>query len=1046
MIPNPQRIGHNSKRWVDRARGTKERAIDHVEVVHVVRPAIQIEDRSRRVFSKATRTALVSHSFQRNLLVQVKRSGDEMSLIIDRLQDFCPSGNEPVEVLVVGVGDRQLDTSTATDLDAIICRRQVFSCQPPVDGMGCHLLEGHAGCERNIRFEHTAVSLSEKLDVPHGPWEILRAPIKIVHRESLLKDGWIRHRRQAEHGTVDVPHIVATNLVGRVRQSTRIVVRDASEQQSSRVYRSSRNDDYAGPESADFARDFDLNTGNLPRTALRKQAEDFGVNENLHVAAFHGWAHAVDVRVRFAIHQARKTVAGAAANAGTVLGRRFVQLDRERNRERRVSSFGEFVEEFLDTRFMRNGREWVFRFRRGLGRVRSSLAMDLIESLGLGIVRLKVAILQGPLGRNASLMLNPFKIALSQPKHGAPVDLRIASHVVAGAGTKFLSVFVPPHLVSVIALLLKNCCRIPVFFFPSKKTAPFENKNALSTWRQPTRECSAARSGADNDHVVKVIAHVTYTSGTTAPLFRYIVATLLLLACLSNIGRAANVEISSAQMTVSDLNRSRAFYSDVLGFTSMGEKKSPSVTIASMRLGEETLLLSAPAVVGRPLPPAMQPNDRLFEHLAIVVSDMDAAYQRLRDHKVSVISSGPQTLPLWNFDAGYIRALYFRDPDGHFLELIQFPSDKGEPMWQRKDKLFLGFDHTAIVVRDIKASRHFYRDVLGFTLEGESYNYGKEQEMLSGIPGARVKINSFRGVRGPGIELLQYEEPGTAETIPGDPAANDIAYWQINIRKGSEEPTVRHDPDGHAFSLSPTGSSFADMREAFSHHWSRYLMEGAELGIFMIVALYLTIALEHPRAPLRRAIKSGLLRRFILGIGIGVTVMVLIYCPWGRQSGAQFNPAVTLARLSIDRIEPWDAFFYIVAQFIGGWLLLVLAGIPLKMLADHEKVKWVVTEPKEMGTAAAFIAEFLISFLILFSLLLVIHFPSLEWWIGVVAGLHLCAFITFEAPFSGMSLNPARSVASALPAQSWKAMWVYFVAPPLAMFLAAQLSRWLIDS
>ena len=222
-------------------------------------------------------------------------------------------------------------------------------------------------------------------------------------------------------------------------------------------------------------------------------------------------------------------------------------------------------------------------------------------------------------------------------------------------------------------------------------------------------------------------------------------------------------------------------------------------------------------------------------------------------------------------------------------------------------------------------------------------------------------------------------------------------------------------------------------------------MEGAELGIFMIVALYLTIVLEHPRSPLRKRLKSELLRRFLLGLGIGVTVVGLIYSPWGRLSGAQFNPAVTLARLSINRIEPWDAFFYIVAQFIGGWLLLVIAGYPVRRAAAHTKVKWVVTAPK-LGVAAALTAEFIISFLILFSLLLVIHFPKLEWWIGIVAGAHLCAFITLESPFSGMSLNPARSVASALPAGSWAGIWIYFVAPPVAMLMAARLCRWLIDS
>jgi aquaporin Z len=349
----------------------------------------------------------------------------------------------------------------------------------------------------------------------------------------------------------------------------------------------------------------------------------------------------------------------------------------------------------------------------------------------------------------------------------------------------------------------------------------------------------------------------------------------------------------------------------------------------------------------------------------------------------------------------------------------------------------------------MKASRSFYRDRLGLTIVGESLNYGGEQELLSGVAGARVQITSFRGVKGPGIELLHYEVPGTADTFPREPERADMLHWQINLRASRQKPSAVHDLDGHALNFLPPAADEPRLeyaREALRQHWSRYLMEGAELGIFMIVALYLTIALEHPRSPLRRAISSGLLRRFLVGLGIGLTVVALIYCQWGRQSGAQFNPSVTLARLSLTKIEPWDAVFYILAQFAGGWLLLVVAGLPFRRAAAQEKVKWVATEPGEKGAAAAFAAEFLISFLILFSLLLTIHFPPLKPWIGLVAGLHLCAFITLESPFSGMSLNPARTVASALPARSFKALWVYFVAPPLAMLLAARICRWWVDS
>ncbi len=213
-------------------------------------------------------------------------------------------------------------------------------------------------------------------------------------------------------------------------------------------------------------------------------------------------------------------------------------------------------------------------------------------------------------------------------------------------------------------------------------------------------------------------------------------------------------------------------------------------------------------------------------------------------------------------------------------------------------------------------------------------------------------------------------------------------------------------------------------------------MEGAELGIFMAVALFLALALEHPRSRLHNALASPLLRRLLFGLGIGLTVVLLIYSTWGRQSGAQFNPAVTLAMLYLHRIEPWDAFFYIIAQFIGGWLGVVLAAELFRKASAHPDVKFVVTEPGKPGIAAAFAAEFIISFILMATLRILYHRDTLKGWVGYAAGFLLLVYITFESPFSGMSLNPARSVASAIPARSWKAIWIYFTAPPLAMLLA----------
>jgi catechol 2,3-dioxygenase-like lactoylglutathione lyase family enzyme len=175
-------------------------------------------------------------------------------------------------------------------------------------------------------------------------------------------------------------------------------------------------------------------------------------------------------------------------------------------------------------------------------------------------------------------------------------------------------------------------------------------------------------------------------------------------------------------------------------------------------------------------------HDRWFQHIAIVVSDMDHAYQWLRQHKVEHASSGPQRLPDWNPNAGGIQAFYFKDPDGHPLEVLQFPAGKGDPKWQDKtDRLFLGIDHTAIVVHDTEVSLKFYRDTLGLRLVGESENYGTEQEHLNNLFGARLRITTLRATKGPGIEFLEYLTPGDGRPMPADVRANDLMHWQTTL-------------------------------------------------------------------------------------------------------------------------------------------------------------------------------------------------------------------------------------------------------------------------
>jgi catechol 2,3-dioxygenase-like lactoylglutathione lyase family enzyme len=268
--------------------------------------------------------------------------------------------------------------------------------------------------------------------------------------------------------------------------------------------------------------------------------------------------------------------------------------------------------------------------------------------------------------------------------------------------------------------------------------------------------------------------------------------------------------VDSIGLTVSDLDRSVSFYTDVLDFEKISEYEADGdalehlqgvfglhVRTARLRLGDESIELTeylAPR--GRPMPADSRSNDRWFQHIAIIVSDMDRAYVRLRQHKVQHASAGPQRLPDWNKNAGGIRAFYFRDPDGHPLEVLAFPPEKGSPKWHRPtSKLFLGIDHTAIVIADTAASLRFYRDTLGLEVAGESENYGPEQERLNNVFGARLHITAVRAASGPGIEFLEYLAPSDGRPYPADEKPNDLVHWQIQfLGHGAGAPAVIRAP------------------------------------------------------------------------------------------------------------------------------------------------------------------------------------------------------------------------------------------------------------
>src|SRR5712692_2339184 len=260
---------------------------------------------------------------------------------------------------------------------------------------------------------------------------------------------------------------------------------------------------------------------------------------------------------------------------------------------------------------------------------------------------------------------------------------------------------------------------------------------------------------------------------------------------------AGRVErVGAVGVTVSDADRAVEFYAGVFGFEKVSDVEvwgddyehlegvfGLRMRVVRMRLGDEFIdLTEYLAPKGRPIPGDSRSNDRWFQHIAIIVSDMDRAYAILRQHKVVHASTGPQRLPDWNKNAGGIRAFYFKDPDGHTLEVLWFPPDKGPAKWHRvSDKLFLGIDHTAIVVSDTDASLKFYRDTLGLKIAGESENSGTEQEHLNNVFGARLRITSLRAADGPGVELLEYVAPRTGRSMPIDSQANDRWFWQVNL-------------------------------------------------------------------------------------------------------------------------------------------------------------------------------------------------------------------------------------------------------------------------
>lgn len=336
------------------------------------------------------------------------------------------------------------------------------------------------------------------------------------------------------------------------------------------------------------------------------------------------------------------------------------------------------------------------------------------------------------------------------------------------------------------------------------------------------------------------------TTPNSIPVGWLIVGLLALLALMSNANGQAVTRVDTVGFTVSDMDRALDFYTRVLPFEKVRDAEiwgtdlehlagvfGARARVVDLKLGDETLQLTEYLTPqGRPIPIDSRSNDRWFQHIAIIVADMGKAYAHLRASNVRHASTGPQTLPAYITAAAGISAFYFKDFDNHVLEILSFPPDKGARKWRdlaRSGKLFLGIDHTAIVVDDTETSVQFYRDKLGLMVAGTSVNYGPEQERLNNVFGARLHITGLRTKEdGIAIEFLEYIAPTDGRPFPRDTRSSDLWHWETSFaaqgiakllatyrpdlissgitafrepKTGFTAAVMFRDPDGHALRL-----------------------------------------------------------------------------------------------------------------------------------------------------------------------------------------------------------------------------------------------------
>jgi aquaporin Z len=229
------------------------------------------------------------------------------------------------------------------------------------------------------------------------------------------------------------------------------------------------------------------------------------------------------------------------------------------------------------------------------------------------------------------------------------------------------------------------------------------------------------------------------------------------------------------------------------------------------------------------------------------------------------------------------------------------------------------------------------------------------------------------------------------------------------------------------------------LSQSLRRHWPEYLIEAWALGTFMVAAGLTATLLGSPASPVARALPDPMLRNVVAGLAMGLTAIAIIHSPWGKRSGAHMNPAVTLTFLRLGKTHRWDALFFIVAQVAGGTLGVLLVAAALGGAFTDAPVSYAATVPGPAGPRVAFVAELTISCGLMLTVLLLSGSARLAPFTGLAAGFLVAAYISFEAPLSGMSMNPARTFASAAPAMLWQDFWIYLTAPVLGMLIGAQL-------